>query len=59
MLQFITIFLLTQTKGTHGQLTFKRQVIGFDSSGTPRMQNSDNNDNINDFTSQGIEYVHN
>ena len=62
MLRFITILLLTQTelktRGIVGQITFKRQVIGFDSSGALRVQNNDKKDNSNDFTNQGIKFVH-
>ena len=55
MLHFMTILLLTQTefktRGIHAQLIFKRQVIGFDSSGRAKVQN---NDNRKDFLNQGI-----
>lgn len=62
MLRFITILLLTQTelktRGTVCQITFKRQVIGFDSSGALRVKNNGKEDNSNDFTNQGIKHVH-
>ena len=51
-----TLLFLIQTNnsGTQAQLTFKRQVFGFDSSGRQLEANIDNNeDNSEEFLNQG------